>query len=127
MGRLLDSLTPAGGRLTPQPAPSSDPVAPTPVSQTPTFPLIDFAKGAAKSVGNTVVGFANIGAQVGNELAKIPGLEYLNTKPENMPEAVKPAFLTPSNTTQKVGSFVGDVAQFFVPGGAEAEAGKAVD
>jgi hypothetical protein len=88
------------------------------------------AAGIDKSVIGTIAGAANVGKNIGNVMGNIPGLGYLKT-PDNSPAAQSVNAVqnisAPSNAGETIGKTVGDVAQYFIPGGAEAEATKSVD
>ena len=84
--------------------------------------------GIDKSILGTATGMAQIGKGIANEAAKVPGLGFLGTPDtsasakslETASQASKP-----TNALQSVGKIGGDIAQFFIPGGAEkAAAGK---
>jgi len=91
--------------------------------------LPQFATGVDKSVIGTVGGIGTLGTKLGNWMSKIPGLGYLYTDPNGAAaksvDAVNAA-AQPSNDVQGAGKITGDMAQFFIPGGAEADAVKGI-
>jgi len=91
--------------------------------------LPQFATGVDKSVIGTVGGIGTLGMKLGNWMSKIPGLGYLYTDPNGAAaksvDAVNAA-AQPSNDVQGAGKITGDMAQFFIPGGAEADAVKGI-
>jgi len=90
----------------------------------------DVGTGLAKSAIGTVAGVANIGKNIGNAMSNIPGLGYLKTNEQGgAAQSIKnlQATAQPSNTGETVGKIGGDIAQFFIPGGAEADATGAIN
>lgn len=81
--------------------------------------------GVIKSAIGTVKGLGDIGVAGVNALSDVPGLGYLKVPDNFAPSKKLGEVATPSNVAQTVGKTAGDIAQFFVPGGAEkAAAGK---
>lgn len=117
------------GNSQPAQAPTSEPLQAlnsNPITGT----IHDIAGGVDKSVAGTVAGVANIGKNIGNAVGNIPGLGFMKTPDNSVSnQSIKNVedFSKPTNAGETVGKIGGDIAQFFIPGGAEVEAGKAVD
>lgn len=84
--------------------------------------IYDFAGGVDKSIGGTILGAADVGRKLANTAGNVPGLGFLKT-PDNSPEATSLASaqkaMKPQNTAETAGKIIGDIGQFFIPGGAE--------
>ncbi len=78
--------------------------------------------GATKQVLGLPWDAAQLGAKIGNELAKIPGLGYLKSDAPQTPQA-----LQPEGMGEQIGNLGAQVGEFFIPGGAEEKATKALD
>ena len=91
--------------------------------------IVNAGIGVGKQVASLPFNLANIGKNIGNTMAKIPGLGFLGTKagsPSDLSTQV-PDVLKTVGTAQAVGSGIADVAEFFIPGGAEEKAGTSID
>lgn len=75
----------------------------------------DVVTGAAKSVGRTVLGMADI-ANTGMKAIGLDPSQYGAFDPEPVMERGR-EMMAPTNTAQKVGGFIGDTAQMVVPAG----------
>lgn len=87
------------------------------------------AAGADKQIASLPFNIANAGKEIGNAMGNIPGLGYLKTpvgsaadKSTQVPQA-----LQPNGTPEQIGNIGAQVGEFFLPGGAEASAGKGAD
>lgn len=97
------------------------------------------AEGVDKSVLGTAAGAATMGMKIANAAGSLAGKipvvgpaiqKFLTTDPNGAAAksvTAATAAAQPSNTSQAVGKGIGDVAQFFVPGGAEADLAKGAD
>lgn len=91
--------------------------------------LIDVGIGALKGVGSTLAGASELGEKILiRPLDKVlPGKRMTSdtaTSAENL--GIKEA-VRPTNSPQKLGFGVEQIAEFFIPGGAATKAGKAVE
>lgn len=98
------------------------------------FLFKDIPTGIVKGAASTIKGAANLGGKIFDPIDKlIPGIDTTNAPDKlqsvaedklNVPQGT---LLKPSNIGQKIGFGGEQVAEFFIPGGVAAKAGKAVE
>ena len=79
-------------------------------------------KGVLKGVGSTLY---NTGKLIDKGLSKLTGTKGINETLGT--EDKKPSFLTPKNTTEKIGYGAEQIAEFLMPGGASTKVSKVAE
>jgi hypothetical protein len=94
-----------------------------PVQLTSNMPILpDIGQGIVKSGAGLLAGTSEVGRKIGNYVAKIPGLGFLNQPNVNPITQALQNYAQPSNFTQEIGKVIGDIGTFFIPGAAEESA-----
>lgn len=106
--------------------PTAETVAPESESPSGNFAPIDYGKGLGKSAGKTILGSGTLGRTIQGGVSNLGERLFGNSNPFKMGNEgifdtgseqrlkVEEA-LQPDNTGEKIGSFVGDIAQFAIP------------
>lgn len=94
----------------------------------------DLVMGVEQSALDTIKGASDIGGSLLKGIGKAVLPKDLEQKlgvdqwgESSNAKLARPEDIVPQNTTQKVGKFAGDIAQFFIPGAKVAEVTKAIE